>query len=620
MGYEELRKAAEEAWKAVEAPTRPRVTVSVATCSIAAGVEETLPALRAEIARRGLEVDIGITACNGLCYEEPLVRVTRPGGGSVLYGRVTADRVEQLVEEVLAKDGVCRDLAVAVVSGPAVDSIPALAELPFWIPQERRLMARTGVIDPEDIDHYIANGGYSGLDRVLSGMSPEDVIKQVLDSTLRGRSGSDFPTGRKWEFLRTAKGSPKYLICNADEGDPGAFVNRVLLEGDPHAVIEGMAIAAHATGATYGFMYLRHEYPLAHSRVWTAINQARERGLLGENILGSGLSFDMEVVRGAGSYVCGEETGLIASIEDSRGMPKIRPPFPAQSGVFAKPTNVNNVETYADVSLLFREGLDAYRSVGTERNAGTKMFSLSGHIQRVGVVEVPLGTPVARLIYEMGGGLPEGRELKAIQPGGPLAGILPAELTQGLPLEPEEFRPHNVQMGGGGIVMVDDSACIVDLCLHFERFAEEESCGRCTTCRGGTQRLVDILRRIARGEGRRDDIDKMRLLGDTMRYANCVHGQAAPTVVMNTLEFFMDELKTHIFEKRCPAKVCRGLVRYEAAGESDKLPEAAAICPADAILKSETGSYHISQERCIKCGACREVAPDAIQLVDQLPC
>jgi NADH:ubiquinone oxidoreductase subunit F (NADH-binding) len=397
-------------------------------------------------------------------------------------------------------------------------------------------------------------------------------------------------------------------------------MDRAVMEGDPHAVIEGMAIAAHATGAAYGFMYLRHEYPLAHKRVWTAINQARERGLLGENILGSGLSFDMEVVRGAGSYVCGEETGLIASIEDSRGMPKIRPPFPAQSGVFAKPTNVNNVETYADVSLLFRDGLEKYRSAGTERNSGTKMFSLSGHIQRVGVVEVPLGTPVARLVYEIGGGLPEGRTLKAIQPGGPLAGILPADHTQGLLLEPEEFRPHNVQMGGGGIVVVDDSACIIDLCLHFERFAEEESCGRCTTCRGGTQRLVDILRRIARGEGRADDVDKMRLLADTMRYANCVHGQAAPTVVMNSIEFFMEELKAHIFEKRCPARVCKGLVRYEVAGESDKLPEAAAICPTEAIIRSETGGYRISQERCIKCGACREIAPDAVQLVDELSC
>ncbi len=617
--YEELRQSAQEAWKAVQSPARPRLTVSVATCSLAAGVEDTLDTLRAEIERRKLDVDVGITSCNGLCYEEPLVQIAGPDGGTVLYRQITPDRASRLVEETLVKGNACPDLALAVLSGPAVDSVPRIDDLPFWSLQERRLMARSGLIDPEDIDHYIANGGYSGLDRVLSGLSPEEVIQQVSDSTLRGRSGSDFPTGRKWEFLRGAKGSPKYLICNADEGDPGAFVNRVLMEGDPHCIIEGLAIAAYATGASYAFMYLRHEYPLAYERMQKAIAQARERGLLGEGILGGDLSFDMEVVRGAGSYVCGEETGLISSVEDSRGMPRIRPPYPAQSGIFAKPTNVNNVETYADVSLLFREGPDHYSSVGTERNQSTKMFSLSGHVQRVGVLEVPLGTPVDRLIFEAGGGVPGGRALKAIQPGGPLAGILPADRTKDLPLEPEAFREHNVQMGGGGIVVVDDSACIVDLCLHFERFAEEESCGRCTTCRGGTQRMVDILRRIARGEGREVDIERLRLLESTMRYANCVHGQAAPTVVMNTLEFFMDELKAHIFERRCPAKVCKGLIRYEIAGQGDGLPEAADICPTSAIVEADGGAYRIEDGLCIRCDACRELAPDAVQVVDAFP-
>jgi len=612
-GYEGLRLAADEAWRRVLSPDRLRVAVTVATCGRAAGVEDTLAALKSEVAARGLSLDIAVTGCNGLCHEEPLVRVTKPGGDSVLYHRVTAECVAKLLDEAL--DGVCEEMALAALSGQ-VDGLPSLDALPFWAIQERRLTARCGVIDPDDIEHYIATGGYSGLAAVLDGLSPEDVIARVTESTLRGRSGSDFPTGRKWDFLRTAKGDSKCLVCNADEGDPGAFVNRVLLEGDPHAVIEGMAIAAHATGAARGFIYIRNEYSLACERMENAVRQARERGLLGENVLGGGLSFDVDVVRGAGSYVCGEETGLIASVEGSRGMPKIRPPFPAQSGVFRRPTNVNNVETYADVSALFLNGLAAYVSTGTERNRGTKMFSLSGHVERAGVLEVPLGTPVERLI-EAAGGVPGGRSLKAIQPGGPLAGIMPASLVAGLALEPEEFRPHNVQMGGGGIVLVDDTACIVDLCIHFERFAENESCGRCTTCRGGTQRLVEILRRIARGEGREIDLERMRLLGGMMRNANCVHGQAAPTVVMNSLDFFADELRAHIFERRCPAKVCKGLVRYEVVGGSyaKGLPEAAAICPTGAVVPAD-GSYRIDQGLCVKCNACREVAPDAIAVVD----
>jgi NADH:ubiquinone oxidoreductase subunit F (NADH-binding)/(2Fe-2S) ferredoxin len=603
-------------WLTVESPSRPRVTVYYGTCSIAAGAAETLAALRSEVERRRLEVDIGIAGCNGLCYAEPLVEVAWPDGRRILYGRLTEDEVPRLVEEALSGDSLCPDLALASLGDAPLNGVPPIGSLPFWAPQVRRLMANCGVIDPENIDHYIARGGYSGLARAVT-LTPEEVIKEVSDSTLRGRSGSDFPTGRKWDFLRGATRQPKYLVCNADEGDPGAWVNRIVMEGNPHAILEGMAIAAHATGASRGFIYLREEYPLCFERLNKAIEQARERGLFGRNILGSDLSFDAEVVRGAGSYVCGEESGLIASIEEMRGMPKIRPPYPAQSGVFGQPTNVNNVETYADASLILGRGLEWYSSLGTERNKSTKMFSLSGHVQRVGVVEVPLGYPMDKLIFEAGGGLPEGRTLKAIQPGGPLAGILPA-VHAGLPLEPEAFREKGVQMGGGGLVIVDDSACIVNLCTYFEWFAEGESCGRCTTCRGGTQRLVEILRRWTRGEGRESDFEHIKLLGNTMLYSNCVHGQAAPTVALNTLTFFEDEVREHVFEKRCRAKVCEGLIRYQVSQQRPELAEAEAICPTQAVVK-KNGSYEIDQSLCIKCNACREVAPQAIEVVDAFP-
>jgi (2Fe-2S) ferredoxin len=396
--YEELRRGADEVWQAVERPARPLVRVPIATCGLPAGANETLAALQREVQEHGLAVDVGTIGENGLCWLEPLVEVRKPDGGIVLYRKVTVDQVPKLVDEALGQDGLCRDLAFAVAAGPAVDGVPQLSDIDFWAMQERRLMARCGVIDPESIDHYIANGGYEGIARAME-QSQEDVIKTLQESALRGRSGSDFPTGQKWEFLRTKTRAPKYLICNADEGDPGAFVNRILMESDPHSIVEGMVIGAHATGADHAFVYLREEYPLAFERMQHAVEQARERGLLGEGILGSDLSFDVTVFRGAGSYVCGEESGLISSVDDARGMPRIRPPYPADSGVFYQPTNVNNVETYADAALVMQRGLDFYNSVGIEGYRSTKIFSVSGHVQLVGIVELEFGVPLRKL-YE----------------------------------------------------------------------------------------------------------------------------------------------------------------------------------------------------------------------------
>jgi NADH-quinone oxidoreductase subunit F len=623
--YEELRSRAQEAWQAVERPPRTLVRVPVATCSLPGGAQETLDALRREIAERGLDADVGLVGETGLCWLEPLVEVRRPDGGAVLYQKVTPDRVPQLVDGALARDGVARDLAFASIGGQPVDGVMPLDALDFWNVQERRLLARCGVIDPESLDHYLATGGYAGLAQALE-QTPEEIIETVKASTLRGRSGSNFPTGQKWDFLRGKTRTPKYLICNADEGDPGAFVNRILMECDPHSVIEGMIIGGYATGASFGFIYIRDEYPLAIERMERAVEQARAAGLLGEGVLGSDLSFDLEVWRGAGSYVCGEESGLLASLNDLRGMPQIRPPYPADSGVFGEPTNVNNVETYSDVALLMQRGLEFYNSVGTQANRGTKIFSLSGHVERVGILELPFGFPF-RSLYEAANPSPwqERRPLKAVQAGGPLTGILPGHIAIKLPLEQETFREHGVLMGGGGIVFIDDTACIVDLNVMFSWFLEDESCGRCTTCHGGTQRMVEIFRRIGRGAGHGDDYNKMEILGRLLQWSNCVHGSAAPTIMLKSAEYFREEIDEHMVRRRCPAKVCRDLIRYEVHADGPQMEEAAAICPTNAIVREEGRSEHAAaggwyiNERCIKCDACREIAPGSVRVVDAPP-
>ena len=475
-------------------------------------------------------------------------------------------------------------------------------------------MANCGVTDPENIDHYIAHDGYEGLAKAL-GMAPLDIIEEVKRSGLWGRGGAAFSTGLKWEFLHNAKRKPKYLICNADEGDPGSFVNRNLMESDPHLLVEGMIIGGIATDADVGYIYIREEYPVPVERMRRAVEQAREKGLLGENILGTDFSFELEVVRGAGSYVCGDETGLLSSLEDRRGMPKIKPPFPAQAGVFAQPSNINNVESYTSIPMILRNGADWYASVGSEKHKGTKMFSLSGHIQRVGILEVPLGTPTSDVVMRMGGGPPEGRTLKAVQPGGPLSGVIPARDVD-IPLEPDPYRERGVLMGSGGLVVLDDTTCIVDLCTYFEWFAEDESCGRCTTCFAGTRRALEILRRISSGRGRAADLELIKLLGRIAQNANCFHGQGAPTAVASMFRFFEDELLEHVEHKRCPAKVCRGLVRYEVQHQSDLLPLVEAICPTGAVVR-ENGTYRIDQAKCVKCDACREQAPYAIAVVEE---
>ncbi len=609
--YDELRAAADAACAAIADPPRPLFIVSINTSSIASGAGDTLASLKA-LAEGGAGFDVMQTGDTGFAWMEPVVQVVKPGGASILYGNVTADRVAAFAAD--ATKGIAREHAIGVVSGSAADGVPALDSIDWMRIQTRWIMANCGVIDPDNIDHYIARGGYGQYMAAIQ-MDPDELIKVVTGSTLRGHSGSFFSTGTKWGFLKSAAAEPKYLVCNADEGDPGAWVNRVLMESDPHMILEGMLIGAYATGATYGWIYLRDEYPLAIERMNRAIQQCRERGIFGDNALGTGVTFDAEVVRGAGAYVCGDETGLIASVNDGRGMPKLKPPFPAQSGVLGKPTNVNNVETYASVTALLRVSPETFSTVGTEANRGTKLFTVSGAVAHTGCLEVPFGTKVRDLLAAAGG-IAGGRTFKAMQQGGPLSGLLPGAVAADLPLEPEPFRPLGAGMGGGGIVFVDDTACIVDLNVMTSTFLEDESCARCTTCRIGNQRMLEILRRASRGEGEADDVDRMKSLAASMQFSNCFHGTLSPTIVNNTLQHFRDEYEIHAYQHRCPAKVCQGLIRYRIAGGSSEVAAAAAICPTGAIAQSD-GTWSIDDATCIRCGACRDVAPDDIMVEDR---
>ncbi len=605
--YEELRQHGEAAWAAVEKPARPLFVVSINTSSIAAGARGTYAAL--EKLAPSLGFDLMRTGDDGISWAEPIVQVRKPDGQHVLYGHVTADKAEAFAKA--AVQGVAKEHAVGVIHG-AADGVPMLWELDWAKMQVRWLMYNCGVIDPESIEQYAGRGGYKQFVDATK-MSRDELIDVVKGSTLRGHSGSFFSTGTKWQFLKDATVEPKYLVCNADEGDPGAWVNRVVMESDPHMLIEGLLIGAYATGATWGWIYLREEYPLAYERLNKAIADCRERGILGENALGTGVKFDCEVVRGAGAYVCGDETGLVSSINDERGMPRIKPPFPAQSGVLGKPTNVNNVETYASVTTLLRVGAETFSTVGTEANRGTKMFTVSGACARTGCVEVPFGMTVNELLAGIGG-IANGRQFKALQQGGPLSGLLPASIAGDLALEPEPFRAAGVGMGGGGLIFLDDSHCVVDLNVMMAHFLEDESCARCTTCRIGNQRMVEIFERTARGEGRDEDAAHLRQLDASMQFSNCFHGTLSPTLARNTLQHFREEYEAHLYQHRCPAKVCEGLIKYVVVGSSPALAEAARICP-DHIAAS--GPQPDTDGRCSRGGACRDVAPDDIAVVDR---
>ena len=560
MTFESIRDRAQAAWQEFAGGRWPRILVGAGTCGLAAGAGDVIEAIRRHMAEAPFEADLYEVGCLGLCYAEPLVELSNPGGPRVLYGAVTADDIPRLLDGHFAGDGIAANAALAVMEGGPTDGVPSFDELPMLRGQVRIVLRNCGLIDPGNIYHYIVRGGYAGLARAFE-QGPERVIEEVRNSGLRGRGGAGFPTGVKWDFCRRAPGTDKYLICNADEGDPGAFMDRSVLESDPHSVLEGMAIAAYAIGAAHGYIYVRAEYPLAIERLEKALAQARELDLLGDDILGSGFGFHVRLKKGAGAFVCGEETALLASIEGRRGMPRPRPPFPAQKGLHGKPTNINNVETLANISTILERGSGWFSQYGTEKSPGTKTFALAGKIRRTGLIEVPMGLPLREIVYNIGGGIPDDRRIKAVQTGGPSGGCIPATLLE-MPVDYEKLAEAGTIMGSGGMVVMDEDTCMVDIAQYFVEFTRNESCGKCAPCRLGTRQMLSILQRITRGEGRPEDIGLLEEIGMAVKAASlCGLGQTAPNPVLTTIRYFADEYEAHIRRKKCPAAVCRSLVQ-----------------------------------------------------------
>ena len=568
---------------------------------------EITAALSKAIDEQGLKgIKVDFTGCHGFCEQGPVAFVEPE---DIFYTHVTVEDVPEIVESHL-RDGkpVERLFYTDPVTGEAV---PRYHDIKFYSKQQRIILRNCGRINPERIDDYIATGGYQALPRVLKEMTQEQVIEEITRSGLRGRGGAGFLTGTKWAFCRNATGDPKYMICNADEGDPGAFMDRSTMEGDPHTVVEGLIIAAYAQGASEGYIYIRAEYPLAVKRVRLALKQAEEKGFLGDNILGSGFNFHIHVKEGAGAFVCGEETALMASIEGKRGMPRARPPFPATSGLWGKPTTINNVKTLATVPVIITRGADWYLATGTEKSSGTCVFALTGKIANSGLIEVPMGIPLREIIYEIGGGIPGGKSFKAVQTGGPSGGCLPAEyLDQSV--DYESLAAAGSMMGSGGMVVLDEETCIVDIARYFLSFTQAESCGKCVPCRVGTKQMLDILERICRGEGVPEDIDLLQELGEQIKVgALCQLGQTAPNPVLTTLRYFHDEYEAHINEKRCPALSCTELISfYILPDKCQGCGICLRSCPAECIAGDKRMVHVIDQEKCVRCGTCLEVCPE----------
>jgi NADH:ubiquinone oxidoreductase subunit F (NADH-binding)/(2Fe-2S) ferredoxin/NAD-dependent dihydropyrimidine dehydrogenase PreA subunit len=577
----------------------------------ASGSEEVKEALKAELERHGLNREIRIieTGCNGFCAQGP-VAIVQPEG--IFYEKLKAENIPYLVEEHFLKGRPVKKFFHK--DQASAETIPVMGDIPFYSRQQLIVLKNRGAIDPEQIDEYIAGDGYMGAGKALLEMTSEEIIEEVKKSGLRGRGGAGFPTGMKWDFAHKAAGDRKFVLCNADEGDPGAFMDRSVLEADPHAVLEGMIIAAKAVGASQGYIYCRAEYPLALRRLDIAISQAREYGLLGEDILGSGFDFDLEVYRGAGAFVCGEETALMHSIEGKRGMPRPRPPFPANQGLWKKPTVLNNVETYANVAQIITNGGDWYASIGTEGSKGTKVFALTGAVRNIGLVEVPMGTSLREIIFEVGGGIPKKRKFKAVQLGGPSGGCVPMSHID-TPVDYESIAKVGAIMGSGGMIVMDDRTCMVDMARFFMDFIQDESCGKCTPCREGTKRMLEILNKITTGKGEPGDIELLEELSDMIRdSALCGLGQTGPNPVLSTLQYFRDEYEAHVYEKRCPAKRCAELLDFVVDPERCKSCGLCfKNCPAGAIQWKKKEPAFIDRSKCIKCMSCIVNCPfDAI--------
>ena len=599
------RENAKKIWEDFSSGKKARVMVGAATCGRAAGALDVISAFKSELKAQGLENDVDVveTACIGLCYAEPLVEVRRAGEPSVLYSRVSPKDVGKLVKEHLVEGNPVASKAEAVMSDSEYMGIKPFSQHPMIALQKRIVLRNCGVIDPSSFEHYLARGGYKGIERAFS-MSPEEVIEEMKASGLRGRGGAGFPTGVKWGFARASKSDEKYIICNADEGDPGAFMDRSVLEGDPHSVIEGLMVAGYAIGARHAYIYVRSEYPLAIERLRTAISQAEAAGLL-KHKFENGFEFEIKIKKGSGAFVCGEETSLMASIEGVRAMPRPKPPFPANSGLFKKPTNINNVETLAAVSSIMRDGAASYAALGSEKSKGTKTFSLAGKIQRTGLIEVEFGMKLGDIINSIGGGCADGRKFKAVQTGGPSGGCLTIEHMD-LPVDYESLGSVGSIIGSGGMVVMNEDSCMVDVAKFFVSFTENESCGKCVPCRMGTQHIHAILEKITSGEGEMADIERLKKIAFTMKQSSlCGLGQTAPNPILTTLKYFEDEYIAHIKEKRCPAQACAKLVHYFV--DADKCTGCTVcerVCPTGAISGGLKKPHIIDALKCISCGAC----------------
>ena len=584
---------------------RSNVLVCGGTGCTSSNSEQIIEKLQEEIKAQGLEKEVNVirTGCFGLCALGPIM-VVYPEGA--FYSRVTVEDVPEIVSEHLLKGRIVKRL---LYQETVVDdnTTKSLNETTFYAKQMRIALRNCGVINPENIDEYIAQDGYAALGKVLTEMTPQEVIDLVLASGLRGRGGAGFPTGRKWQFARNNDAPQKYACCNADEGDPGAFMDRSVLEGDPHSVLEAMAIAGYAIGANQGYIYIRAEYPIAVKRLQIAIEQAREYGLLGKNIFDSGFDFDIDIRLGAGAFVCGEETALMTSIEGKRGEPRVRPPFPAVKGLFGVPTVLNNVETYANIPQIILKGADWFRSIGTERSPGTKVFALGGKITNTGLVEVPMGTTLREVVEEIGGGVPGGHTFKAAQTGGPSGGCIPAKLID-TPIDYDNLIAIGSMMGSGGLIVMDETTCMVDIAKFFLEFTVDESCGKCTPCRVGTKRLLEILNKITSGNGTLEDIDRMEELCYYIKENSlCGLGQTAPNPVLSTLKYYRDEYEAHVVEHRCPAGACKALTNYSIVADKCKgCTLCARNCPVGAISGSVKQPHVIDTTKCIKCGVCME--------------
>ena len=602
---DQRRGRAVEAWAALQNSSRPVIYVGAGSCGLAAGAAEVMEAIEKYLAKAKTQADILRVGCIGPCYLEPLVDIQMPGRPRISYSNNTPALIRDVLESFFEKGEVYQRRLVGHRGPDGGDGLPKFFDHPMLARQVRVVLRNCGIIDPENTDHYLARDGYRGFEKCLT-LPWAEVLDIIKKSGLRGRGGAGFPTWRKWQICRDNPGQTRYLICNADEGDPGAFMNRSLIEGDPHALLEGMLIAGTTIGARQGYIYIRAEYPLAIDRLRHALADMRDMGLLGERILGSDFSFDIKIKEGAGAFVCGEETALIASIEGRRGMPRTRPPFPAQEGLWGKPTIINNVETLSTLPPIVRNGAEWFSQYGTETSKGTKTFSLVGKVRRTGLIEVPLGLTLRSVIYDVGGGL--AKEFKAVQTGGPSGGCLSEEFLDS-PIDYESLTAAGSIMGSGGLIVIDRNTCIVDTAKYFLNFTQSESCGKCVPCRVGTRHLVHILERISQGKGELDDMAKLEHLARSIKGGSlCGLGQTAPNPVLTALKYFRDEFLAHIKDKRCPAAVCRDLVVYRIVKDKcTGCQRCVQVCPTGAITGPRSEPHNLDESKCIKCRSCYEI-------------